>query len=168
MCPFLLITKDSSRIWYYWKAPLRSVVRSCKVLYLVLLNNNNNNNNNSNNNKNNNNNLWSGLNFGGAYSFIFWDAYYWREFCVSKWVGLDNKNGLKHEENSLKQATIAVPGLYSLYSRGLISGKDICVWDLGGGGGGRREGLFLEGLIMEFYGRLTDYLQIWIYVIEKK
>ena len=24
------------------------------------------------------------LNFGGAY--------YWREFCISKWVGLDNNN----------------------------------------------------------------------------
>ena len=24
---------------------------------------------------------------------IFGGAYYWKEFCVSKWVGLDNKNG---------------------------------------------------------------------------
>ena len=23
---------------------------------------------------------------------IFRGAYYWREFCVSKWVGIDNKN----------------------------------------------------------------------------
>ena len=23
---------------------------------------------------------------------IFGGAYYWKEFCVSKWVGLDNKN----------------------------------------------------------------------------
>ena len=30
-------------------------------------------------------------------------AYYWKEFCVSKWVGLDNRNSLKHYENSLKQ-----------------------------------------------------------------
>ena len=27
---------------------------------------------------------------------IFGGAYYWKEFCVSKWVGLDNKNSLKH------------------------------------------------------------------------
>ena len=25
---------------------------------------------------------------------IFGGAYYWNEFCVSKWVGLDNKNSL--------------------------------------------------------------------------
>ena len=38
---------------------------------------------------------------------IFGGAYYWREFCVSKWVGLDNKNSLKHYENSLKQLKTA-------------------------------------------------------------
>ena len=27
---------------------------------------------------------------------IFGGAYYWKEFCGSKWVGLDNKNNLKH------------------------------------------------------------------------
>ena len=26
---------------------------------------------------------------------VFGGAYYWKEFCVSKWVGLDNKNSLK-------------------------------------------------------------------------
>ena len=31
---------------------------------------------------------------------IFGGDYYWKEFCVSKWVGLDNKNSLKHYENS--------------------------------------------------------------------
>ena len=40
--------------------------------------------------------LFSGeLSFGGAY--------YWKEFCVSKWVALDNKNSLKYKDNSLKQ-----------------------------------------------------------------
>ena len=29
---------------------------------------------------------------------IFGGTYYWKEFCVSKWVGLDNKNSLKHYE----------------------------------------------------------------------
>ena len=38
---------------------------------------------------------------------IFGGAYYWREFCVSKWVGLDNKNSLKHDENGLKQLKTA-------------------------------------------------------------
>ena len=32
--------------------------------------------------------FWGELIFGGAY--------YWKEFCGSKWVGLDNKNNLKH------------------------------------------------------------------------
>ena len=27
---------------------------------------------------------------------IFGGAYNWKGFCVSKWVGLDNKNSLKH------------------------------------------------------------------------
>ena len=35
---------------------------------------------------------------------IFGDAYYWKEFCVSKWVGPDNKNSLKHYEKQLKLA----------------------------------------------------------------
>ena len=29
--------------------------------------------------------------FGGAY-FRIGGAYYWRELCVSKWVGINNKN----------------------------------------------------------------------------
>ena len=35
---------------------------------------------------------------------IFGGAYYWKEFCVSKWVGLVNKN-------SLKQLTLKAPRL---------------------------------------------------------
>ena len=27
---------------------------------------------------------------------IFGGFYYWNEFCISKWVALDNKNSLKH------------------------------------------------------------------------
>ena len=41
-----------------------------------------------------------GLSLG---ELIFGGGYYWKEFCVSKWVGLDNKNSLKHFENRLKQ-----------------------------------------------------------------
>ena len=33
---------------------------------------------------------------------IFGGAYYCREFCVSKWVGLENKDSLKHQDNNLK------------------------------------------------------------------
>ena len=47
-----------------------------------------------------------GLTCGGAY-YIGGN---W-EFCISKWVGLDNKNGLKLEDNSLKQLTLTVHGL---------------------------------------------------------
>ena len=35
---------------------------------------------------------------------IYRGAYYWREFSISKWVGLDNyKDSLKQEDNSPKQ-----------------------------------------------------------------
>ena len=60
--------------------------------------------------------LFSGeLSFGGAY--------YWREFCVSKWVGLDNKNRLKHYENTLKQLKTASTNSQWAYSGGLIIGR---------------------------------------------
>ena len=43
---------------------------------------------------------------------IFGGAYYWKEFCVSKWVRFDKKkNSLKHYENSLKQLALTVHGL---------------------------------------------------------
>ena len=40
----------------------------------------------------------------GSFSgeLIFGGAYYGKEFCVSKWVGFDNKNSLEHYENNLK------------------------------------------------------------------
>ena len=55
---------------------------------------------------------------------IFGGAYYWKEVCVSKWVGLDNKNSLKHYENSLKQLALKVHGLIFgwMYYR-----KDFCL-----------------------------------------
>ena len=40
---------------------------------------------------------------------IFGGAYYWKEFCVSKLAGLDNKNSLEDYENSLKQLKTANP-----------------------------------------------------------
>ena len=69
-------------------------------------------------------------------------AYYWKEFCVSKWVGHDNKNSVKHYENSLKQP--------ALTGYGLIFGR-----------AGASEGLifrrayFWEGGLSEFYGKLN-------------
>ena len=67
---------------------------------------------------------------------IFGGAYYWKDFCVSKWVALDNINSLIHQENSLKQLIVSVHGLYS---GELIIGRIFVseVW----------EGLFSGGLI---------------------
>ena len=83
--------------------------------------------------------FWLGL-FSGE--LIFGGAYYWKEVCVSKWVGLDNKNSLKHKDNSLEQLTLTM----GLYSGGLIIGvpfdSEILV------------ALFLEGLIF----RILRYL----------
>ena len=59
--------------------------------------------------------------------------------CVSKRVGLDNKNNLKHQENSLKQLTLTVHGL--IFGRAYYR-KNICVWFLGA--------LFSEGLLYLF------------------
>ena len=55
---------------------------------------------------------------------IFGGVYYWREFCVSKLVGLDNKNSSKDYENSLKQLSLTVRGL--IFERAYYR-KDICV-----------------------------------------
>ena len=60
---------------------------------------------------------------------IFGGAYYLKEFCVLKWVGLDNKN-------SLKQLALTVHGL--ILGRAYYR-KDFCVSGLGG--------LFSGGLI---------------------
>ena len=70
---------------------------------------------------------------------------YWKEFYVSKWVGLDNKNSLKHYENSLKQLKTAntnSPWFYireGLFSEGFLRLRF---------GDYFREGLFLEGPII--------------------
>ena len=44
---------------------------------------------------------------------IFGGAYYWKEFCISKWVGLDNKN-------SQQYSPLCVWDLEGLFSGGLI------------------------------------------------
>ena len=53
---------------------------------------------------------------------FFGGAYYWREFSVSKWAGLDNKN-MKITRKQLKQLTLAVHGL--IFGRA-YDRKDIC------------------------------------------
>ena len=60
--------------------------------------------------------------FSGERSFG--GAYYWKEFYVSKWVGLDNKNSLKHYENSLKQLALTVHGY--IFGRAYYQ-KDFCL-----------------------------------------
>ena len=53
---------------------------------------------------------------------IFRGAYYCKEFCVSKWVGLDNKNGPKHYEDSLKQLkTVTTNSPWAYIREGLLS-----------------------------------------------
>ena len=87
--------------------------------------------------------FWGELIFGGAYN--------WKEFCVSKWVGLDNKNSLKHYENSLKE--LALTG-YGLILGGLIIGRIFAseIWGA----------YFREGLLSEFYGmyKINSYCGI--------
>ena len=51
--------------------------------------------------------------------FISGGAYCWREFCVSKWVRLDNKNSLKHQEYGQKTAHPNSPWAY--IQEGLLS-----------------------------------------------
>ena len=79
-------------------------------------------------------------------------ARYWKEFCVSKWVGLDNTNGLKHYENSLKQLALTVDGLIL---RRACDREDFASEIWRGWGAYFREGFFWGGdggLVSEFYG----------------
>ena len=74
---------------------------------------------------------------------IFGGAYYGKKFCVSKWVGLDNKNNLKHYENSLKQLKTASTNSPWAYIR---------------------EGLLLEGFLrLRFGGLVFGRAYFWGY-----
>ena len=82
-----------------------------------------------------------------AGELIFGGAYYWKEFCVSKWVGLGNKNSLNYE-NRLKQLkTASTKSPWAYISEELIIGR-IFASEIWGGGSYFREGLFLGGLII--------------------
>ena len=60
--------------------------------------------------KNCDNKPWAYICLKGFFAgLIFGGACYWREFCVSKLVGLDNKNSSKDNKNSLKQVKTANP-----------------------------------------------------------
>ena len=60
---------------------------------------------------------------------IFGGAYYWKEFCVAKWFGLDNKNNLKQYENSLKHLkTASTNSPWAHNQEDLINyQKDFCI-----------------------------------------
>ena len=79
---------------------------------------------------------FAGLIFG---ELIFGRAYYFKEFCVSKWVGLDNKNSVKRCENSLKQLKTANTNTPWAYIREGLLWEGFLRLRFGG--------LFLEGLI---------------------
>ena len=87
---------------------------------------------------------------------IFEEAYYWKDFNVSKWVGLDSKNTLKHHRNSQKQLkTVSTNSAWayireSLLSEGFLHLRFGCLF-LGG--------LFLGGWGGLVMGILRYFLQ---------
>ena len=87
--------------------------------------------------------LFVGLSFEGAY---FQSSLFWKEFCVLKRVGLDNKNSIKHYKNSLNQLKQLAQQSVGLSLGGFIIGRIFAseTWEaffqegffVGGGGGG--------------------------------
>ena len=65
------------------------------------------------------------LSFGGAY--------YWKEFCISKWVGLDNKTASTNSPWAYIWEGLLLEGFLHLRFGGLIFGR---AYRFGGGGGG--------------------------------
>ena len=77
---------------------------------------------------------------------ILGGASHWKEFCVSKWVGLDSKNCSKQP----KTATPISPWAYireGLLSEGFLRLR--CRWLIFG------RAYFRRGLLSEFYGMLN-------------
>ena len=80
---------------------------------------------------------------------IFGGVYYWKEFCISKWVGLDNKNSLKHKDNLKQLKTASTNSPWAHIQEGLLSEGFLRL---------RFEGLIFGrayiwgGLLSEFYG----------------
>ena len=84
-----------------------------------------------------------------AVHIISFRAYYRKEFSVSKWIELDNKNIPKHKDNSLKQLKTARTNSPWAYYR-----KDFCIWDLGA--------LISGGLIILFHFIIIIYLFFYL------
>ena len=76
---------------------------------------------------------------------IFGGAYYWKKFCISKWVGLDNKTASTNSPWDYIWEGLLWEGFLCLRYGGLIFGRDYFFF-LGGGRG---------GLLSEFYGIIT-------------
>ena len=64
---------------------------------------------------------------------IFGRAYYWTEFCVSKWVELDNKRASTNSPWAYIWEGLLPEGFLRLRFGGLIFGRTYFFW--GGGGG---------------------------------
>ena len=54
---------------------------------------------------------------------IFGGAYYWKEFCVSKWVGLDNKTASTNSPWAYIREGLLSEGFLRLRFGGLIFGR---------------------------------------------
>ena len=63
---------------------------------------------------------------------ILGGAYYWKEFCVSKWVGLDNKTASTNSPWAYIWEGLLSEGFLRLRFGGLIFGRAFFFW--GGGG----------------------------------
>ena len=58
--------------------------------------------------------------------FFFGGAYYWKEFCISKWVGFDNKNSITHYGNSVLK-TASTNSQWAYVQEGLLSEGFLCL-----------------------------------------
>ena len=92
---------------------------------------------------------------------IIGGAYCWREICVSKWVGIDNKNSLNTKKNRLKKANSNSPWAY--FRKGLLSEGYL---RLSFGGAYFREGFFFYFFINFFFsGGEAYYRNFTVFII---
>ena len=73
---------------------------------------------------------------------IFGGAYYWKEFCISKWVGLDNKTASTNSLRGYNWEGLLSKGFLRLRFGGLIF----------------RRAYFGGGLLSEYYGMYNTNL----------
>ena len=67
--------------------------------------------------------------------FIFRGVYYWKEFCLSKWVELDNKTASTNSPWAYIWEGLLSEGFLYLRFGGLIFGRAYFFFGGGGGGG---------------------------------